>query len=219
MFSEWCRVPILVFSGGLGIRERRELWLGSSVTKPIQTKNTPDTMEFQYACSSVPAAKMDVVRSDNSSDTCWERSATRISPRIHFSTGTFGFYRLRHAGAQPQLEALPDPPPTRKNQNRDSRPLRKHSQITPGPRLSPLVVKMTKRHFLWDLGPKMVPKWALEAAGWDPRRPSKIGRVKIFSIQVSISSKKPPTPGGWGSQKCTKLESFSSAKLFAQLMS
>ena len=188
--------------------------MAKPIYRPIQAKNTSDKIEMPYASSASPAAKMDVVRSDNGSDTGWERSGTRIAPRIHFIPGTFGFYRLRHAGAQPQLEALPDPPPTRKNQNRDSRPLRKHSQITPGPRLSPLVVKMTKRHFLWDLGPKMVPKWALEAAGWDPQRPSKIGRVKIFSIQVSISSKKPPTPGGLGVPKMYLTRKFLIGKAF-----
>ena len=39
-FSDWSRISIPIFSGRLWIRERRELWLGSSMTKPINTKNT-----------------------------------------------------------------------------------------------------------------------------------------------------------------------------------
>ena len=111
-----------------------------------------------YASSAAPAAKMDVVRSYNGSDSGWERSGTRISPRIHFIPGTFGFYRLRHAGAQPQFEALPDPPPTRKNQNRDSRQLKKQSRMHPGSRLSPPGRENHQKPFWGDLGPRTVPK-------------------------------------------------------------
>ena len=38
--------PDYDFSDRLGIRERRELWLGSSVAKSIHTKNTPGKSQF-----------------------------------------------------------------------------------------------------------------------------------------------------------------------------
>ena len=67
------------------------------------------------------------------------------------------------------------------------------------PSFHPVIVKITKNYFWGDFGPKKVPKWALRAAGWDPQSPSKIDWVKY---QLSISSKNPPTLGGWGSRKC-----------------
>ena len=45
-FSEWSRVPISIFSGRLGIRERRRLSLGPRLAKLIHTKNSPGQIDF-----------------------------------------------------------------------------------------------------------------------------------------------------------------------------
>ena len=82
------------------------------------------------------------------------------------------------------------------------------------PDFHPVVVKITKNDFLGDFGPKKVPKWALRAAGWDPQSPSKIDWVKYFLIQLSISSKKPPTPGWLGVPKMYLTQKFLISKAF-----
>ena len=75
-------------------------------------------------------------------------------------------------------------------------------------------MKITKNDVLGVVWPKKVPKWALRAAGWDPQSPSKIDWVKYFLIQLSISSKKPPTPGWLGVPKMYLNRKFLIGKAF-----
>ena len=138
---------------------------------------------------------MDVVQPENSSNTCWEGGEIRILSGFHFTRGVFGFDWLRHAGAQPELPALPDPQTSQKIEIETRDHSENASECPLDPDFHPVVVKITKNDFLGDFRAKKVPKWALRAAGWDPQSPSKIDWVKYFLVQLSISSKKPLTPG------------------------
>ena len=89
-----------------------------------------------------------------------------------FYQGHFWIYRCRSVGAQPKLQAARSPSRPKKNQNRDSWPLRKSSRKPPGPGFHPMVVKIAKIDFGVCLGPKTVPEWALGAGtGAQPQLP------------------------------------------------
>ena len=138
---------------------------------------------------------MDVVHPENSSNTCWEGGEIRILSGIHFTRGVFGSDWLRHAGAQPELPALPDPQNQPKKSKSGLGTTQKTLLNAPGPRLSPRGRENNQKPFFGGFGPKKVPKWALilRAAGWDPQSPSKIDWVKYFL---------PINPVTWIMQPC-----------------
>ena len=86
-----------------------------------------------------------------------------ITWKVHFTRGVFGVYRLRHAGAQPQLSALPDPQPTQKIEIKT----RDHSENPPesplDPDVHPVVVKIAKINILGRFGSKNGPRMVSES--------------------------------------------------------
>ena len=127
---------------------------------------------------------MDVVHPENSSNTCWEGGEIRILSGFHFTRGIFGFDWLRHAGAQPELPALPDPQTSRKNRNRDSGPLRKRSRMPPGPRLSPRGRENHQKRFFGGFWAEKGPKMGSESGRLGSPESLKNRLGKIFSHSV-----------------------------------
>ena len=72
--------------------------------------------------------------------------------------GALKLYPRQHAGAQPQLLALPGPEQTRKNRKRDSEPVRNRPESLLDPDLHPMVVKTAKINCLGRFGAKTGPR-------------------------------------------------------------
>ena len=94
---------------------------------------------------------------------------------------------------------------------------RDHSENRPksplDPDFHPVVVKIAKNDFLGRFGTKNGPRMVSESVRLGSPSPPKIDLVKNFPIQISISSKKPPTPGWLGVPKMhlTRKKIFSKA--------
>merc|ERR1712055_1251839 len=84
------------------------------------------------------------------------------------------------------------------------------------PDFHPVVVKIAKNDFLGRFGTKNGPRMVSECVRLGSPSPPKIDLVKNFPIQISISSKKPPTPGWLGVPKMHLTRKKISAKHFTR---
>ena len=132
-FSEWSRVSISIFSGRFGIRERWELWLGSSVATPKKPQNAPGKVNSRRDTdpATLPA-RVRTIFWVNHVHYCCLSPGKSILPGLFLVCISFA-----SLGFSDSPRALPDPQPTRKNRNRDSGPLRNLSRKPPGSRLPP----------------------------------------------------------------------------------
>ena len=128
--------------------------------------------------------------------------------------GVLELYWRQHVGAQQQLPALPDPQPTQKNQNRDSGPVRKLSQKPPEPSLQPRGRENRQNRFLAAIWGQNSPRMLSESVRLRSPSTPEIDLVKICAIKITISSKKPPTPGWLGVPKMYLTRKFLLGKAF-----
>ena len=106
--------------------------------------------------------------------------------------------------------------PEKKNQNRDSGPVRKPSRKPPELSLQPRGPGSRQNRFLAAIWGQNSPRMVSESVRLGSPSTPEIDLVNIFAIQISFSSKKPPTPEWLGVPKMHLTRKFLFSKAFHQ---